>query len=115
MSNRTTYSRSTGQRNGAPARSVHVEDVPAIKGMLIRGDLQSDIAAFFGTNGGRICEINTKQRHASIKPAPEDKLPPPGPYMAARSALRAKDTLTAVRDLIDDTLQQISLWETSAP
>jgi hypothetical protein len=27
--------------------------------MIVRGDRQSDIAAYFGVNGGRIAEINT--------------------------------------------------------
>ena len=36
-------------------------DAALIKGMLARGDKQSDIAAFFGTNGGRVAEIDTGQ------------------------------------------------------
>jgi hypothetical protein len=85
-------------------RAARIEDVPAIKGMLIRGDVQSDIAAFFGTNGGRICEINRGNKHRDIKPLPQDRLPPPGPYLAARWSYEARDTLVAMRDLISDVL-----------
>jgi hypothetical protein len=35
-------------------RGLDPADVPAIKGMLARGDVQSDIAAYFGVNAGRI-------------------------------------------------------------
>jgi hypothetical protein len=87
-------------------------DIAQIKGMLKRGDLQSDIAAFFGTNGGRIAEINTGQRLPDVETAAPDRLPPRGPYLAARSAIRARDTLSAVRDLIDQALADIYLWET---
>jgi hypothetical protein len=87
------------------------EDAALIKGMLKRGDLQSDIAAFFGTNGGRISEINTGHRYPEVHAVPEELLPPPGPYLAGRSALKAKDTLSALRDLIDDSLNTIDLFE----
>jgi hypothetical protein len=107
---RATLSGRKGERSG-PARNVHEEDVPMVKGMLIRGDPQSDIASFFGTNGGRISEINTGQKHADIPVDMAILLPPPGPYMAARSAIKAKETLIAIRDLINATLQQIEVWE----
>lgn len=93
-------------------RVVHLSDVPIIKGMLIRGDPQSDIAAYFGTNGGRIAQINTGEHYPNVPPAPPDKLPPPGPYLAARSAHRARETLVALRDLIDQAMVEIELWET---
>ena len=47
-----------------------------IKGMLNRGDDQSDIAAFFLVNSGRIAEINTGQRFSEVRPMPINKLPP---------------------------------------
>jgi len=54
-----------------------------IKGMVLRGDDNSHIAAFFLINQGRPSEIaNAKpgtvgEKYAHIKPAPPDKLPPP--------------------------------------
>jgi len=107
---RATLSGRKGERSG-PARNVDKEDVPMVKGMLIRGDPQSDIASFFGTNGGRVSEINTGRKWREVEPADPAHLPPPGPYMAARSAIRAKEALLAIRDLINATLQQIEVWE----
>lgn len=60
------------------------QDVRLIKGMLKRGDKQSDIAAFFGCNGGRITEINLGQKHADVGTASLEELPPPGPNRGAR-------------------------------
>jgi hypothetical protein len=36
-------------------------EIAIVKGMLIHGDRQHDIAAYFGVNGGRINEISTGQ------------------------------------------------------
>lgn len=94
-----------------PTRSLQSSDIPTIKGMLVRGDRQSDIAAFFGINSGRIAEISTGQRAPEVQALRESDLPPPGPYLAARSAHRAKETLTSLRDLINETLTQIAVWE----
>jgi hypothetical protein len=41
----------------------------------------------------------------------KEGLPPAGPYMAGRSALRARDTLIALRDLIDGAIDDIDLYE----
>ena len=65
-----------------------------IKGMLRRGDKQSDIAACFLINGGRISEINTGLRFADITAAPEAELPPPAPYP---SLMEAKCSQTNAR------------------
>jgi hypothetical protein len=65
-------------------------DAALIKGMLARGGKQSDIAAFFGTNGVRVAEIDTGQRKAGAS----------GKIAAARS-LYGRETLEAVRDLIN--------------
>jgi hypothetical protein len=48
-----------------------------IKGMLLRGDKQSDIAARFRVNGGRIAEINRGRRFAAVRVAALWELPPP--------------------------------------
>lgn len=54
-------------------------DAAIVKGMLARGDRQSDIAALFKVNGGRISEINTGKRYPAVVAA-NDNLPKPGPY-----------------------------------
>lgn len=51
-------------------------DIAEVKGMLIRGDRQSDIAAWYGVNIGRINEINKKVMHLSIPPLDAKLLPP---------------------------------------
>jgi hypothetical protein len=53
-----------------------------IKAMKYRGDLNQDIAAWFGINPGRISEIcgkNPKPQYRSVLPETKD-IPPPGPY-----------------------------------
>lgn len=59
---------------------LNLRDASLIKGMLIRKDKQSDIAAYFGVNGGRISEINTGKTFFSAPVSPAEFLPPPGPY-----------------------------------
>jgi hypothetical protein len=86
-------------------------EIAIVKGMLIRGDNQHNIAAYFGINGGRIAEISTGQTGPSVAAAAQEDLPPAGPYMAGRSALRARDTLTALRDLIQGAIDDIDLYE----
>ncbi|UQR67591.1 hypothetical protein LRP30_21065 [Bradyrhizobium sp. C-145] len=86
-------------------------EIAIVKGMLLRGDRQHDIAAYFSINGGRIAEISTGQTGNSITASPAEDLPPAGPYMAGRSALRARDTLIALRDLIQDAINDIDLYE----
>jgi hypothetical protein len=73
------------------------ETAALIKGMLARGDKQSDIAACFMLNGGRIAEINTGQRFSHVKPAPADALPPAGPYASPFDLWKSKRELWRVR------------------
>jgi len=87
------------------------QEIAVVKGMLLRGDRQHDIAAYFGENGGRIGEVSTGQRGAGVAAAPAEQLPPAGPYLAGRSALRARDTLIALRELIDEAIGDIDLYE----
>jgi hypothetical protein len=99
------------------------KEIAIIKGMLARGDTQSHIAAYFGnSNSGRISEINTEsddhalgRRAKSIAAAPQSELPPPGPYYTSgRAMIRATETLTALRDLIDQTLVEMKGFENSS-
>lgn len=86
-------------------------EIAIVKGMLGRGDAQHHIAAYFGCNSARINDVKKGVVGTSIAIAPARDLPPPGPYMAGRSALRARETLKALRDLIDDTIKDIDLFE----
>lgn len=62
------------------------DDATIVKGMLLRGDRQHDIAAWFGVNGGRIAEISTGAKFAEVKPAKQTELPPQGPYLSGRQS-----------------------------
>jgi hypothetical protein len=68
------------RRSKSPGIRLCERDAAVVKGMLARGDRQSDIAAFFKVNSGRICEVNTGRTFVEVKPASPDQLPPPGPY-----------------------------------
>lgn len=96
--------------------ALNHREISIVIGMLDRGDKQQDIAAYFGVNGGRISEINTGQCEdaVGVRPALENDLPPAGPIMAGRSALQMRDTLRALRDLIDDALTEIEEFERRA-
>ncbi len=88
-------------------------EISIVKGMLERGDKQHDIAAYFGVNGGRVAEVKTNKNGIAdgIAAALAHELPPAGPVMAGRSALRAIDTLRALRDLIDESIADIEKYE----
>jgi hypothetical protein len=94
--------------------ALNDQEIAIVKGMIARGDRQHDIAAYFGENGGRIGEINTGKRGELVDAAPPHQLPPAGPYMAGRSALRARETLIALRELIDEAIGEIDLYEGAA-
>lgn len=71
----------------APPSGIRLDedDAAIVKGMLLRGDRQHDIAAWFGVNGGRIAEISTGAKFAEVEAAHQD-LPPPGPYLSGRQS-----------------------------
>lgn len=95
--------------------SLSKGEIALVKGMLARGDRQSDIAAYFGVNGGRIAEINTGATGGEIAAALPNDLPPAGPYfISGRSTIRAEETLLALRDLIDGAIADIRGWRDGA-
>ncbi|WP_174446914.1 hypothetical protein [Celeribacter indicus] len=74
-----------------------------VKGMLNRGDKQHDIASYFGVNGGRVAEVATgKCDYPNAQAFPEDKLPPPGPYVGAKTVFEIKEILSEARELIEE-------------
>ena len=65
----------------APSSGNHLDkkDAAIIKGMILRGDRQHDIASYFGVNSGRISEISTGKKFIEEEPAELSTLPKPGP------------------------------------
>lgn len=86
-----------GKRAGPSGIVLNTEDAAVAKGMLIRGDRQHDVAAWFGVNGGRVAEIAIGSRFANVDAASEDELPPPGPYPTGRVALAALNALSSAK------------------
>ena len=86
-------------------------EVSIVKGMLTRGDAQHHIAAYFGVNSARINDIKQGTVGVGVNAAPANELPPPGPYLAGRSALRERETLKTLRDLIDEAIVDIDQFE----
>jgi len=77
------------------------KDTQIVKGMLARGDKQHDIASYFGVNGGRVAEVATgKCDYPTAPAAPPDKLPPPGPYVGAKTVFEIDQILEEAMDLI---------------
>jgi hypothetical protein len=78
-------------------------DAALVKGMLQRGDRQSDIAAWFKTNSGRISETNTGRRFRNVEPAPPQALPPAGPYkiLVEPDLARTREVAVGERQLQD--------------
>lgn len=83
----------------APSAGIRLSsaDASIVKGMLARDDRQSDIASYFGVNGGRIAEISTGARFRSAPVAPANTLPPPGPYIYGELRQQMKKALTDIQ------------------
>lgn len=83
--------------------SFTYRETQIVKGMLARGDKQHDIASYFGVNGGRIAEVSTGKCDYPTAPAfPPEKLPPPGPYVGAKTVFEIKTVLKEASALISE-------------
>ena len=89
------------------ARPLEDWMIPLIKGMLLRKDDQSDIAACFLINSGRVAEINTNQRSPEVKAAAPEDLPPAGPYPSAYELWKAQSNLWAARVALQAVQEKI--------
>ena len=83
----------------APSAGIRLSatDASIVKGMLAREDRQSDIASYFGVNGGRIAEISVGKKFASAPVAPASALPPRGPYVYGDLHRSMKRVLTSIQ------------------
>ena len=85
------------QRASNSGRKLMLEDVACVKGMLLRGDRQHDIASWFGVNAARIAEISKGHKHLEVKPN-INNIPPPGPYPTASASLELIRELRIMRN-----------------
>jgi hypothetical protein len=90
---------------GASGNSLDHRDTRFVMGMLVRGDRQHDIAAYFGVNGGRIAEVaNGEGNYPGAQPMPEEDLPPTGPYLT-------KYAIRSVVDSLNEAIEALELAE----
>jgi len=68
-------------------RWATAEDAATIRGMVMRGDKQQHIAAYFDVNPGRVAEVKYDRRFPGVPPAPSHRLPPPGPPKMPESSI----------------------------
>lgn len=77
--------------------------------MLARGDRHMDVATFFGINQARISEIKlgkrTGRKFKHVSPAPDEALPPPGPYVVVSA--RGYDELELKAAAHQELIRQI--------
>ena len=66
-------------------KKLTANDAAIVKGMLLRGDRQHDISAWFGVNGGRIGEISKGKKFFHVAPQTTN-LPHPGPYLTGKAS-----------------------------
>ena len=92
-------------RAESSGNKLSYRDTGIVKGMILRGDRQHDIAAYFGVNGARINEVaNGTNDYPSVKAAKEDSLPPPGPYLS-------KYALESVIETLNEAIEALEMAE----
>jgi hypothetical protein len=86
-------------KHRAQPSGIHLTaaDAALVKGMLVRGDRQHDVAAWFGVNAGRIAEISTGAAFGSVTAAIAEILPPRGPYLSGQAAQAAITALVEAK------------------
>jgi hypothetical protein len=107
----------------AVAEELNAIKVAIIKGMILRGDRQNDIAAFFKFNPRVVSHINTGHYpdYVHVKPAPPDQLPPadyPAPYellQAQRGLWKVRVALETAEEAVRDALTIIRKAESHGP
>jgi hypothetical protein len=85
-------------RAPASGRTLNAADAALVKGMILRGDRQHDIAAYFAVNGGRIGETSTGAKFAAV-PAARSDLPPEAPYLVIAASYRS-EVETMLKELV---------------
>ena len=89
-------------------KKITEDEAPIVKGMLLRGDRQHDIAAWFGVNGGRITEINRGQKFLEVTPNTKN-LPRPGPYLSGQVSESYMEEFRRLRSKVRNILENDDL------
>lgn len=97
------------KKRRAPASGMYLDpsDAALVKGMLLRGDRQHDIASYFGVNAGRVAEIATGAKFYDVDPAAKRYLPPPGPYMSGRDSAALLAAIRAAKGLLTEAERRL--------
>lgn len=108
-------------RGNASGYVLKQTDAPIIMGMVVRGDREHDIAAWFGVNQGRITDVKDGTKFGMVAAAPSAQLPPKGPpgikgrrlRKNAQEALNAlnADDLNKVRAALEDGIAKYDQLE----
>jgi hypothetical protein len=93
------------RRNAPRAERIATQITPEvaaqIKGMLLRGDRQSDIASFFQINQGRIYEVKFAPKYTRVLPCDPSALPDRGPYVVVSKIVHVRATIA------EETLRKV--------
>jgi hypothetical protein len=89
-------------------------DAALVKGMLLRGDRQHDIAAWFGVNAGRVAEVAAGARFAEVVAATSEALPPAGPYLCGRQISAALEAVAVAKDALAAAGHLVNVYSSRA-
>lgn len=111
------------ERAEAVSEELDATKVALIKGMILRGDRQSDIAAFFKINSRVVSHVNTNHYpdYVHIRPTPPDRLSPadyPSPYElldAQQGLWKVRVALEAAHLAVRDALDIVRKAEAHGP
>src|SRR5580700_7700114 len=96
-------------RSNASGYTLKRTDAPIIMGMVMRGDRDHDIAAWFGVNQGRIAEVKDGSKFGTVVAAAAEQLPPKGPPGIKGRRLR-EDSQQVLDALNDGNLEQVRIF-----
>ncbi len=85
-----------------------------VKGMLRRGDDLDDIAVWFGISVRVVQAVQAGAVHAQLAPAPDEALPPHGPYDRAKIGYGALNEVQAAERRLHSaasTVRNIYRWQ----
>ncbi|MHA6689284.1 hypothetical protein [Devosia sp. A449] len=84
-------------------------DAAVVKGMLLRGDRNHDIAAWFGVNPGRVADVKQGRTFPEIVPSPLSDFPPAGPYSSGKSLHNAAMALDAAKLALNNAMVDVEV------